>query len=62
MSEPFLHLTFRSHCGVRPFARGGHLPQFGGTFHAVNVMCLEGLSDEQLATIPIHFADGRHNR
>src|SRR4051812_7746633 len=27
---PFLHLTFCSRCGVRPFSRGGALPQFGG--------------------------------
>lgn len=61
-TEPFLHLTFCSHCGVRPFSRGGPLPQFEGPFRAVNVMCLEGLSDEELAAIPIHFADGRNDR
>src|ERR1700753_4015417 len=37
---PFLHLTFCSRCGVRPFARGGVLPEFGGEFYAVNVACL----------------------
>lgn len=62
MSEPFLHLHFCSHCGVRPFGRGGHLPQMGGSFHAVNVMCLDDVSDEELASAPIHFADGRNNR
>ena len=58
-SEPFLHFTFCSRCGFRPFTQGGALPQFGGEFFAVNVACLDGLSDEELARIPVHYADGR---
>jgi hypothetical protein len=59
---PFLHFEFCSRCGFRAFTRGGHLPAFGGEFFAVNVACLDGVSDEELAAAPIHFADGRHDR
>jgi hypothetical protein len=58
--EPFLHFEFCSRCGFRPFTRGGALPQFGGEFYAVNVACLEGLSDAELAALPVNYADGRH--
>jgi hypothetical protein len=59
--EPFLHLCFCSRCGVRPFSRGGVLPQFGGAFYAVNVACLNDATDEELAQAPIHHADGRND-
>ena len=57
---PFLHFEFCKHCGFRPFTRGGALPQFGGEFYAVNVACLEGLSERELADVPVRFADGRN--
>src|SRR5260370_26397280 len=56
---PFLHFSFCSRCGVRPFTRGGAPPQFGGPFYAVNIGCLDDANDEELARAPIHFADGR---
>jgi hypothetical protein len=58
-AEPFLHLTFCKHCGVRAFSSGGALPQFGGPFYAVNVACLDDASDAELTQAPIHFANGR---
>lgn len=58
---PFLHLLFCSHCGVRPFARGGPLPGFGDEFHAVNLGCLDDATDEELAQAPVHYADGRND-
>jgi hypothetical protein len=60
-AEPFLHLTFCQRCGVRPFSRGGALPQFGGPFFAINVACLDDATDDELAKAPIHYADGRHD-
>jgi hypothetical protein len=59
--QPFLHFEFCSRCGFRPFTRGGALPQFGGEFYAVNVACLDGLSEQQLADVPVRFADGRND-
>jgi hypothetical protein len=61
MSAPFLHLFFCSRCGVRPFTKGGSLPEFGGEFHAVNVACLNDVTDEELAQAPIRYADGRND-
>jgi hypothetical protein len=59
---PFLHLCFCSRCGMRPFSRGGVLPQLGSAFYAVNIACLDDLSDEALAQVPVRFVDGRHDR
>jgi hypothetical protein len=59
--DPFLHLTFCTTCGVRPFTKGGHLPAFGGEFYAINVATLDGLTDEELGSIPIRYVDGRHD-
>jgi len=60
-SVPFLHLFFCSRCGVRPFTEGGSLPEFGGKFHAVNIACLNDVTDEELAQAPISYADGRND-
>ena len=61
-AEPFLHLTFCKHCGIRPFSKGGFLPQFGGEFYAVNIACLDDATDDELAQAPIHYADGRNDQ
>ena len=60
-SEPFLHLEFCKHCGVRAFSKGGELPQFGGAFYAVNVACLDDATDTELAQAPIQYPNGREN-
>lgn len=62
MQEPFLHLEFCRHCGVRGFSRGGALPRFEGPFYAVNLTCLDGVSDEELALVPIRYPDGRNDK
>jgi hypothetical protein len=59
--SPFLHLSFCSHCGVRPFSRGGYLPGLDSAFHAVNIGCLDDASDEELSQAPVRFVDGRHD-
>ncbi|SFU91064.1 Uncharacterized conserved protein [Polaromonas sp. YR568] len=48
---------FCRHCGVRVFGIGTETPI--GKMYGVNVMCLEGISDEELASIPITYVDGR---
>lgn len=58
---PFLHLTFCRDCGVRPFTKGGALPEFGGEFWAVNVACLDDVGEKELSELPIHYADGKND-
>lgn len=51
------HHYFCRHCGVRAFGVGNDTPV--GKMYGVNVMCLEGVPDEELARIPITYVDGR---
>ena len=55
-----MHHLFCRHCGVRPFGRG-HLDVLGGDFYSINVACLDGVDDAELAALPARFMDGRHN-
>ena len=48
-------------CGVKPFGRG-ELEAMGGVFYGVNVACLDDLTPEQLAALPVIYEDGRDNR
>lgn len=47
-------------CGVRPFGIGTETPV--GKMYGVNIGCLEGISDEELARIPITYVDGKHDQ
>jgi hypothetical protein len=47
-------------CGLRVYGKG-HIEQIGGDFVAINVACIDGLSDETLAAIPIQYCNGRDN-
>lgn len=51
---------FCSRCGVKPFGRG-HLEGLGD-FAAINIACLDGVSDEILAALPVRYEDGRRDR
>jgi hypothetical protein len=44
-------------CGVRAFGKGTETPV--GVMFGVNIGCLEDVSDEELARIPITYVDGR---
>jgi hypothetical protein len=50
---------FCRHCGVRPFSRAAG--DAGQGFVAVHIGSLEGVPDEELATAPITYVDGRHD-
>ncbi len=52
--------TFCSRCGVHPFASAS-FDIMGGDFHAVNIACLDDISPEELAAVPIIFEDGRND-
>jgi hypothetical protein len=51
---------FCRHCGVRPFGIGTDTPM--GRMYGVNLGCLEGVSDEELARLAIVRIDGRNDR
>jgi hypothetical protein len=51
---------FCRHCGVRPFGIGTDTPV--GVMYGVNIGCLEDVSEEALASIPITHVDGLHDR
>jgi hypothetical protein len=50
---------FCKHCGVRAFGVGTDTPI--GKMFGVNVMCLEGVSEETLSKLSITYIDGLHD-
>ena len=54
------HHLFCKHCGVRPFGRG-YIEQIGGDYVSINVGALDNASDEELASAPVQFMNGRDN-
>jgi hypothetical protein len=54
------HHLFCRHCGVRPFGRG-YVEQIGGDYVSVQVMCLDDVSDRELAEASVKYANGRDN-
>jgi hypothetical protein len=36
----------------------GYVEQIGGAFVSINVACLDDVTPEELASLPIHYADG----
>jgi hypothetical protein len=51
---------FCRRCGVRPFGIGTETPI--GKMVGVNLGCLAGVSEEELARLPITFVDGMHDK
>ena len=51
---------FCKHCGVRAFGVGTETPM--GKMYGVNLGCLEGVSEETLAKIPITYVDGMNGK
>ncbi|MDB5978863.1 MAG: Gfa-like protein [Nevskia sp.] len=60
-SESFLHYLFCKICGVRVYAWGEHA-SMGGVFCAVPVTALDGVDADELATAPVKYVDGLHDR
>jgi hypothetical protein len=54
------HHRFCKNCGIRPFG-DGHVKEIGGDFVSINIACLDGISDEELAALPIRYSNGRDN-
>lgn len=53
------HLFCRQ-CGIHPFGTGDAPRR--GPFYAVNLGCLDDVSDALLASVPITYVDGWHDR
>lgn len=51
---------FCRHCGVRPFGIGTETPI--GRMYGVNLGCLDGVSEAELARLSITCVDGLHDR
>jgi len=54
------HHLFCKRCGLSPFTRGD-VPEIGGAFVSINIACLDGVPDDELASLPISYANGRDN-
>ena len=54
------HHRFCSTCGCAPFG-DGHVEAIGGDFVSIQIACLDELTPEELAAIPVNYADGRND-
>lgn len=54
------HHLFCRTCGLHAFSRG-HVKEIGGDFVSVQIACLDDVTPEQFAAIPITYGDGRNN-
>lgn len=60
-SEPTVQFHFCKVCGIRTPGLG-ELEAMGGSFYAVQVTLLDDIDPNELATAPIQYMDGRHDR
>lgn len=49
-------------CGMQPFSRGYLEEMMGGNFWAVNVACLDDVTEEEFAAAPVVYEDGKRDR
>lgn len=57
-----VHHRYCAHCGAHPFSQAYLEEQMGGHFWAVNVACLDDVSEEALDAAPVIYEDGRRDR
>lgn len=55
-----VHHLFCRHCGIRSF-EWADIPQAGGKYYSVNVLCLDDLDVDDLVAAPVTYYDGRNN-
>lgn len=54
------HHRFCKTCGLAPFGEG-YVEAIGGAFVSINVACLDDITPEELAKVPVQYMDGRHD-
>ncbi|MBT2187473.1 GFA family protein [Sphingobium nicotianae] len=54
------HHRFCSRCGCAPFG-DGHIEEIGGDYVSIAVACLDEVTPEELAAVPVRYSDGRNN-
>jgi hypothetical protein len=54
------HHRFCTTCGLHAYGHG-HIEEIGGDYVSINVACLDDISREELAALPVRFMDGRHD-
>lgn len=54
------HHRFCRTCGLHAYGRG-HVEEMGGDYASVAISCLDDLSDDERANLPIRYMDGRAN-
>jgi hypothetical protein len=54
------HHRFCSNCGCAPFG-DGHVEQIGGDYVSIAVNCLDDATPQELADVPVNYANGRDN-
>jgi len=59
--EPFLHYRFCKTCGIRTAGYAG-LGSTDGGFYFVSIASLDNVDRDDLMSMPIRYADGKHNR
>jgi hypothetical protein len=52
------HHRFCKTCGIAAFG-DGDVKAIGGAFVSINVACLDDVSPEELAKVPVRYMDGR---
>ena len=54
------HHRFCHACGIAAFGEG-NIKEIGGAFVSINVACLDDITPEELAKLPVQYMDGRHD-
>src|SRR4029453_9445293 len=54
------HHRFCKTCGIAASGEG-YVEQIGGAFVSINVACLDDITPEELAKVPVQYTDGRHD-
>lgn len=54
------HHCFCKSCGVGAFGHG-YVEAIGGAYYSINVACLDDVTPEELAALPVMYMDGRNN-